>query len=151
MAWLTSLPAVAVLVMMFALAAVVAAASQALVRHLVPVPEQDQVLGIAAPLMPALGAAFAVLVALTLSSEAGYLRSAQDNVATEAAAAARLAWAATTPGVDSQPIQAALTDYLQTVRAGEWRGDAAAAGNSPRTIEALARLEQAVRTAGAAP
>ena len=63
--------------------------------------------------MPALGAAFAVLVALTLSSEAGYLRSAQDNVASEAAAAARLAWAATTHGVESQPIQAALADYLK--------------------------------------
>ena len=130
MSWLTSLPALAALALMFALAAGVAIASQVLVRRLVPVAEQDQVLGIAAPLMPALGAAFAVLVALTLSSEAGYLRSAQDNVASEAAAAARLAWAATTHGVESQPIQAALADYLSTVRADEWQGDGAATGKA---------------------
>ena len=151
MSWLTSLPALGTLVVMFAIAAAVAAGSQALVRRVVPAGEQDQILGIAAPLMPALGAAFAVLVALTLSSEAGYLRSAQENVALEAAAAARLAWAATTEGVEPQPIHSALTDYLRAVRTEEWRGEGAAHGNGPATEAALGRLERAVRTAAATP
>ncbi len=63
---------------------------------------------IAAPLMPALGAVFAVLMALTLASEAGYLHSAQDIVSTEAEAASRLASAATTPGIRTAVIQTAL-------------------------------------------
>ena len=63
--------------------------------------------------MPALGAAFGVLIGLTLASEAGYLKSAQDIVADEAAAASRLAWAATSPGVRSEPIHVALSEYLQ--------------------------------------
>ena len=64
---------------------------------------------IASPLMPALGAAFAIFTALTLSSEAGYLRSAESLVSDEAAAASRLAWAATSPGVQSRadPVGAA--------------------------------------------
>lgn len=58
-------------------------------------------------------------MAVTLSSEAGYLRSAQDIVSTEAAQAARLGWASTSPGVDTAPIQAALTSYLRATRADE--------------------------------
>ena len=59
--------------------------------------------------MPALGAAFAIFAALTLASEAGYLRSAEGLVSDEAAASSRLAWAATSPGVatDADPVGAA--------------------------------------------
>ena len=57
---------------------------------------------IAARLMPALG----VLMALTLASEAGYLKAAHDEVSAEAAAASRLAWASTSPGVDTEAIKA---------------------------------------------
>ena len=73
-----------------------------------PVDEYDDVQRIGAPLMPALGAAFGVLIGLTLASEAGYLKSAQDIVADEAATASRLAWAATSPGVNSEPIHRAV-------------------------------------------
>jgi len=100
--------------------------------------------------MPALGAAFGVLIALTLVGEAGYLKSAQDIVADEAASSSRLAWAATSPGVDTAPIHAALADYLRATRATEWRGDAAARG-TPAVAEALAALEEAVRTEAARP
>jgi hypothetical protein len=55
--------------------------------------------------MPALGAIFALLMGLTLASEAGFLASARGIVSSEAADAFRLAWAATSPGVDSAPIQ----------------------------------------------
>ena len=63
---------------------------------------------IAAPLMPALGAVFALLMSLTLAAEASFLASAQGIVSNEAADASRLAWAATSPGVDSALVQSAL-------------------------------------------
>ena len=88
---------------------------------------------IAAPLMPALGAAFAIFAALTLAGEAGYLRAAEDLVSDEAAAASRLAWAATSPGVDAEPIQTALHDYLLATRAGEWRGRRRSGADEPAT------------------
>jgi hypothetical protein len=84
--------------------------------------------------MPALGAAFAIFTALTLSSEAGYLRAAESLVSDEAAAASRLAWAATNPDVRAEPIQFALRDYLQTTRAREWRGEAELRGCCARSV-----------------
>ena len=68
--------------------------------------------------MPALGAVFAILMALTLASEASFLTSAQGIVGNEAADATRLARAATA-GVNSAPIQAALLGNLQATRANE--------------------------------
>src|SRR4030095_5993924 len=103
------------------LALLVAVAARLAIRAVVPVAEHDHVQRIASPLMPALGAAFAIFTALTLSSEAGYLRAAEGLVSDEAAAASRLAWAATNPGVRSEPIQSALADYLHTTPARAWR------------------------------
>src|SRR6266542_5001302 len=116
MRWLVSLPAGVLVVGWLAFALAVAAASRLVMRALVPTGERDEVQAIAAPLMPALGAAFAVLMALTLSSEAGYLRSAQDIVSNEAAQASRLAWTASSPGVHTASIQAALLGYLEATR-----------------------------------
>ena len=101
--------------------------------------------------MPALGAIFALLMGLTLASEAGFLASAQGIVSSEAADASRLAWAATSPGVDSEPIQSALLGYLQATRAHEWNGSNAANGDDPATTHAIASLETAVRTQAARP
>jgi hypothetical protein len=117
-----------------------------LIRAVVPTGERDHVQTIAAPLMPALGAAFAVLMALTLASEAGYLRSAQDIVSTEAAQASRLAWASTNAGVETGAIQAALTDYLRATRAHEWRFAGSTERQDHTTARAIARLERIVRT-----
>ena len=103
---------------------------------------------VASPMMPALGAAFGVLIGLTLAGEAGYLKSAQDIVADEAAAASRLAWAATSPGVQSEPIHAALREYLRATRASEWRGAGAANGDAG-VAGAIATLEQVVRAEAA--
>jgi len=111
----------------------------------VRVANRGQVHAIAAPLMPALGALFAVLAALTLSNEAGYLRSAQDVVSNEAADASRLAWAATSPGVDTASIQHDLSAYLVTTTRDEWKGTGASEGMDPATRQTLARLEQTVR------
>ena len=108
MDWLTSQPVGLLVVGWLGFMLLVAYGSRLAMRTFVPAGEHDDVQRVAAPLMPALGAAFGVLIGLTLASEAGYLKSAQDIVADEAAAASRLAWAATSPGVRSEPIHDAL-------------------------------------------
>jgi hypothetical protein len=146
--WLTSLPAGVLVAGGLAFALLTAVAARLVVRAVVPVSESDHVPSVAAPLMPALGATFGVLIALTLAGEAGYLKSAQDIVANEAAAASRLAWAATSPGVRSDPIHTALRDYLQATRAREWR-DAPAEDGDPDVATAISVLEQTVRAEAA--
>ena len=145
MRWLTTQPVWLLVAVSLALALVVAAGSRLAVAAIVPPEEADRVHALAAPLMPALGATFAVLTALTLSSEAGYLRAAQDIVSREAADASRLAWASTTPRVRTAPVQHALADYLRATRAGEWRGIGETGRADPTTAEAIARLERVVR------
>jgi hypothetical protein len=149
MAWLESLPPWLLLTGWLVVALLAAAAGRAIAAALVPRDELGDVRGVAGPLMPALGATFAVLTAITLSSEAGYLKSAQDIVSTEASSAARLAWAATSPPVDGEPIQAALHEYLQTTRRREWNGDRVARGDDAATAAAIARLERVVRVEAA--
>ncbi|RZU21805.1 hypothetical protein [Streptomyces sp. BK239] len=151
MTWLTSLPAVVLVVGWLVLALLVAAAARVGVRALVPPGERDRVPQIATPLMPTLGASFAIFAALTLASEAGYLRAAEGLVSDEAAAASRLAWAATSPRVHSEPIHTALLDYLRATRAEEWKADAAASGDDPATARTIARLERTVRAEAARP
>ncbi|WP_421118706.1 hypothetical protein ACE2AJ_15255 [Aquihabitans daechungensis] len=98
---------------------------------------------IASPLMPALGAVFALLAATTIGAEASQFRSAGDDVSAEAAAASRLAWASTTPGVDTDAISDDLAAYLRATRSTEWHdGDR---DGSPETIAALTKLERTVR------
>ena len=79
-------------------------------RHLAD--DRAAALTVAGPLMPALGAVFALLAATTLGAEAGSSDRPSDDVSAEAAAASRLAWASTTPGIDSEAIQADLAIYL---------------------------------------
>jgi hypothetical protein len=146
---LEALPAWLLVVMWCGVAFGVAAASRTVIAHLVPVGDRDQVQSIAAPLMPALGATFAVLVALTLSGEAGYLRSAQDLVSNEAAQASRLAWSATSPEVDTEPIQTALGRYLADTRTSEWDARGAGDPDDASTRESLAALERVVRAEAA--
>lgn len=151
MNWLTSLPAVVLVVGGLFLALLVAAVARVGVRALVPAGEQDRVPQIVSPLMPTLGAAFAIFAALSLASEAGYLRTAEGLVSDEAAAASSLAWASTSSRVHSEPIQSALQNYLRTTRAQEWEGAAAESGDDPPTARAIARLERSVRTEAARP
>ncbi len=148
MDWLTSLPAGVVVFGCLALAVAVAFVARVVVRAVVPADEHGNVSQIAAPLMPALGAVFGILMALTLANEASQLRTAQDIVADEAAAASRLAWAATGPGVDSAAIHDALGGYLEDTRSDEWHGDAAAGGDTAVATD-IAALEHAVRAEAA--
>lgn len=80
-----------------ALALLVAIAGRLAVRALIPAAEREGAHSVAAPLMAALGAVFALLMGLTLASEASVLTAAQGIVSNEAADASRLAWAATQP------------------------------------------------------
>jgi len=146
MVWLTSQSAATLVVSCLAVAGIVAVASRLTVRALLPSSEREGSHAIAAPLMPALGAAFAILAALTLTNEAGFLGSAQSIVSNEAADASRLAWAATTPEVRGSSIKSALRDYLVATRTFEWHGSSASNGDDPATASALATLERAVRT-----
>jgi hypothetical protein len=143
--WLTALPVGALVVGSLVLALAVAAASRIALAAAVRPAEADHVHAIAAPLMPALGATFAVLVALTLANEATNLRAAQDTVSREAAEASRLAWAATSPRVDTVPVHDALADYVRATRSAEWRGIDESGDVDPSTAAALARLERVVR------
>jgi hypothetical protein len=145
MTWIASLPAGVLLVGWLAIALGIAAASRWALRSVLTPAEPDQVHPVAAALMTALGATFAVLMALTLASEAGYLRSAQETVSTEAGQASRLAWAATSPGVETTAVQTALADYLRATRTNEWRGADTVEREDPATVRALARLERTVR------
>src|SRR4029450_11988627 len=151
MTWLASLPAGVLVAGWLVFALLVAAASRTTIRALVPNAERDHIQSIAAPLMPALGATFAVLMALTLASEASHLRSAQDIVSSEAAQASRLAWAATSEGVATAQVQSALADYLRSTRANEWRGVGRAESADPITARALARLERVARAEARRP
>jgi hypothetical protein len=143
--WLISLPAWVLVGGWLAAALLAAIGSRLALRALIPAGERDGAHAIAAPLMPALGATFAVLMGLTLASEASFLASAQGIVSSEAADASRLAWAATSPGVRQGRIQAALLDYLRDTRAREWPGSPAAGAGDPATARAIARLEDVVR------
>jgi hypothetical protein len=151
MIWLTSLPVAVLIIGGLAAAVLFAFGARLALRALIPAAERDSAYTIAAPLMPALGALFAITIALTVATEAGLLASAQGIVSNEAADASRLAWAATSAGVTPAPIQSALAGYLRASRAGEWQGGHAADGNDPATARALARLEDAVRAQAARP
>jgi len=150
MTWLTSLPAAVLVAGGLGFALLVLIGARLALRALIPTAERDTST-IAAPLMPALGAAFAILIALSLASEASFLASAQGIVSNEAADASRLAWAATSPGVSPAPIQSALLGYLHATRAYEWHGNNASNGDDPATAHALANLERAVRAQAARP
>ena len=151
MVWLTSQPIGVLVLGCLVIAALVAIGARFAVRALTQRPRRDAAYAIAAPLMSPLGAGFAILAALTLANEAQYLSSAESIVSSEAANASRLAWAATTPGVDSEGIHTALLRYLDATRTHEWNGTSAAQGNDPATATAVADLENAVRTEALKP
>jgi hypothetical protein len=145
MVWLSSQSVAVLVVGCLAAAALIAGCGRFVISALVPSSQRDESHAIAAPLMPALGAAFAILAALTFANEAGFLSSAQTIVSNEAADASRLAWAATTPGVQGAAIKSALGRYLVATRTHEWHGSNAADGDDPASVAALATLERAVR------
>jgi len=144
---LASLPTWALVIIWLAVCGAFAAGTRLLLHRYLPPDEYRGASSIAGPLMPALGAAFALLAALSLAGEATSLRQAEDQVSGEAAAASRLAWGATSPGLDPAPVDAALLNYLQLTRNKEWNSDLER-GND-QVLAALAQLERAVRASAA--
>src|SRR5215469_11541234 len=116
MAWLTSQSVATLVIGCLLIGGAVAVGSRFAAQRLVGAADRDEGYSIAAPLMSPLGAAFAILAALTLVNEAGYLTSAESITSDEAADASRLAWAATTQGVQGHTIQTALARYLVATR-----------------------------------
>lgn len=119
-----------------------------LMRRSLSEAERTRAATIAGPLMPALGAAFALLAALSLAGTASELRATEDEVSTEAAQASRLAWSATGPGIDTAGVQEALAGYLQSTRDDEW-SDPDEGGNEETRV-VLAELERRTRADAAA-
>ena len=135
MVWLTSLPAWALVVFCVGLSVLAAIGSRLALRAFIPADQFEMAYSIAAPIMTALAAGFAVLMALTVANGDACLSSAQSIVSSEAADASRLAWASTTPGVDSVTVQQALLGYLEATRAHEWHGATAGSGADPATVQ----------------
>jgi hypothetical protein len=105
---------------------------------------------VAAPLMPALGTAFAVLAAFAVANAATGLRNAETDVSREANSVARLAWASTATADRGSAIQAALLAYVEATLAGEWRGiDRIPPGEGP-AFDELNALQQVVRVEASA-
>jgi hypothetical protein len=119
-----------------------------LMRRALTEAERTRAAVIAGPLMPALGAAFALLAALSLAGTASELRATEDQVSQEAAEASRLAWSATGEGMDTAGLQDALATYLQTTRATEWSSPDE--GGDEETLSALVELQRRARAAAAA-
>ncbi|HXB37464.1 MAG TPA: hypothetical protein VNU75_07145 [Acidimicrobiales bacterium] len=151
MVWLTSQSVWLLVIGCLVIAAAVALGSRLLALRLLPPKDREEAHSIAAALMTAFAAAFALLTALSLANEVTSLSSAQTTVSTEAAAAAALAWSSTNPGVHTAPVQTALRNYLVATRTFEWHGAASANGDDPQTDNALAALERTVRGQAARP
>lgn len=130
------------------LSAVAWGAREAGTRVLGPV-FRERGVAVTGPLTPALAALFAVLVAFTVSTEAGYLRSAQVSATAEATMASRLAWSSTTPNLDGAPLREALVDYLRATVALEWGGAYERESPDPTVSASLGRLEALVRSRAA--
>jgi len=149
--WLTSQSVAWLVAGCLAVALLFAVGSRVAIHAFVGESERESAYAVAVPLMSPLGAAFAILAALTLANEAGYLTSSQQIVSNEAADASRLAWASTMHGVHPHPIQTALRTYLLAARANEWHGANAAEGEDRPTIRAVSRLERVVRAEATQP
>ena len=85
MSTLVALPAWVVVLASLLCGLLVATGARVILRRWIPGGESG-LAGVVGPLMPALGAVFALLSALALSNEAADLRSADQDIAAEAAA-----------------------------------------------------------------
>ena len=125
-----------------------AVGTRRLMRRALTESERTRAATIAGPLMPALGAAFALLAALSLAGTASELHATEDQVGAEAAEASRLAWSTTGPGIDTAGLQSSLLTYLQSTRVTEW--SAPDQGGDEETLRVLADLERRTRESAAA-
>lgn len=103
---------------------------------------------VAGQLMPGLCAIFGIIAGLTLISQVDNWNRAQDAVAREATASARLAWA--TAGVPARQGHLPLQDFLRADRSSGWK--LSLDDPVPAPLErSIQRLEAGVRGAAEAP
>lgn len=138
-----------------ALYAAVAGVTRLVSERAVAPERRSSLMALVGPLTPALATLFSVLVAFTVVTEAGYLRTGERLASDEAAVASRMAWASTDPAFDGAAIRTALTDYLETVVRVDWSGRTEGARTPRAVVRALQRLETVTRaqaaTAGLQP
>lgn len=107
--------------------------------------------GLAATLTAVFGALFAFLSGFLITTEWTQHTSAEGAVANEAAAAARLAWAADTPGVDQAKVHDAVHRYLDVSVQQDWEAmshglpDALPSDGTYREVERTVRQEATAR------
>jgi hypothetical protein len=141
--WLVGLPLWAQVLGSLAAFLGVAVGGRAVVRRLLGHDARLRAALVAPPLMPALGAIFGVLVGFTITAEADAFDEVRRDVAAEAGAASRLAWAATAPAVETELVHDALRAYLVRETSAEW---SSLRGEHPGDrLSALGRLEATVR------
>lgn len=148
MVWLTSQPWWVLLVLCIAVVFSVSFVARELLQWFLG-EAAPKALANSATFMAAFSALFALLSTFAISTEWAAQSNADADVAAEAAAAYRLAWAATAPGVDTAAVQDDVRAYVEEVRAREWpamaRGERLTHGSS----DAYVTLEREVRAAAA--
>jgi hypothetical protein len=142
--WLSSRPLWVLFVVVVTGLAAVVVGTRALGRRWLRGQEEDAA-AVAGSLMPALGAAFAVMAAFGVAGAAADLRDAKADVAREASAAARLAWASSGHGSEGQQIQNDLLGYLRATTTGEWEGIDRLTPGDGSAYPSLQRVERGVR------
>lgn len=102
-------------------------------------------------LIPAVGVLFALLTAFVITNQWNRSRTAEQIVGSEAGAAARLALASESPGIDGPGIRGLLDAYLRSVLESEWETLRHEQAGSEQTADALSALERYARAEATAP
>jgi hypothetical protein len=146
-AWLSGHYPIVVALIFAGFFALVVAASAVVARRF---PAED-LQPVAAAMMGGLGAAFGVLLALTIANEVADFRAATDTVVDEGATGARLAWASITSGTDPTAVQNPLAAYIAATTTDGWSALGRGQSGSPIARDRLADLQRAVRVQAADP
>jgi hypothetical protein len=101
---------------------------------------------VATALMAVFGALFAFLSAFLITNEWTAHNRAETAIANEAAAAARLGWAADAPGLDQQELLGQVDDYLRTTITDDWPAMADGALDSLPSDTRYRTLERGARS-----
>lgn len=96
------------------------AVARVVVGRLFPGDQIEEASALAGTLMAAFGALFAFLSAFLITNEWTQHNAAETAIANEAAASARLAWSADTPGVDRARVVAVVDAYLTATVHDDW-------------------------------
>ena len=148
MDWLASLPGWLLILVWAALFSAVALGVRRLLERVSRDHPRENHHTVAGQLMPGICAIFGIIAGLTLVGQVDNWNRAQDAVAREASAAARLAWA--TAEVPSRQAHAPLKRFLETDLGPGW--ELTLEDPMPEPLESsIQELEAGVRSAASAP